>query len=362
MSGRSPTGSRKMDREEFLGMAGLTPATVDAEAFQPVSIGKGMGIREANRAWIRKLTKLDFQNATQLKALYPEHVTSSDVVVPSASSMAQEHFKAVVGDSSRQVYSIRSERYKPVQHADVMQAFAQASEDVGITVFGTMADKAGRMTINGFFADESCNIYLGGANKDPVMLGVRAWNSHTGTTGCGASIIGVRYLCSNLCAFGDFLGKVQWTHLQHVGDISAGISTVIKGYMRRVPALNARIQAMQGEILTLDEAECALWGITLSPYKIEAIMDNLDRLEVESQSKSGKVSLYNLWNAVNAYTTWSASGGSDWAKGEELERTQNLMSKPIDDIVSKGMSRRTAWEKREQDRAINLNGAVLVSD
>lgn len=348
-----------MSRQEFFDMAGLEGPT---ETYTPVSVGKGFKLRDTNNNWISNLRNANFLNADQLRELKPEHVTESAVIVPIEmkddegtyflDQTPQERYKAIVGDTSKKVYSIRSNKYHTVQHADIAEAFADVSDSTGIRVFGKLTDKGGNMNIHGFFADPDCNIDLSARNEDPAMLGVRCFNSHNGTTKFGGEIIGVRYLCSNMCAFGETLGRISWTHNVERENVVGSISDMIRKAFDRVPVLQERIAEMQETVLTLDEAECALWGISLNPYKVEAVSTHLEGLNPEIGSE---VTQYDLWNAVNAYTTYAVSGGSVQSKSNELNNTENLMTASLPRIIRRGYERRESYIK-----TINLEGATVV--
>ena len=147
----------------------------------------------------------------------------------------QKRFKAIVGDDSKTVYSIRSDKYHAVQHSQIVEALVEASEETGIQVFGTLNDKGGNLNVHAFFADPDCNVDLSTAQDDPAMLGVRCFNSHNATTRFGAEIIGVRYLCSNLCSVGDVLGRMSWNHKVESKDIVSSLANLITRSVDKVP-------------------------------------------------------------------------------------------------------------------------------
>ena len=354
----------EISRESFFGMAGLTENVVSSEvqAYTPVSLGKGAKVRNGNASWIANLKKVDFTDASQLRLLAPENVTATEVYV---NNEVQNKYRAIVGDNTHKVYSIKSNKYQPVQNRLLVDSLAQVSDDTGIQVFGKMNDEGGRCSINAFFADPNCNIdfgeYHGGKGSDPYMLGVRAYNSHTGQTGFGAEIIGVRWLCSNMVAFGDILGKVYWKHLVKSEDVISQVAGMITGYMDKVPILKKKVDEMKSEILTLDEAECALWGIKISPFKTESIMAHLPELNPEIIGKNGKVSVYDVFNATTAYNTHSNTGGSEFGHTDFSKRAQNLITDihRIDEIIADGREARTEYE---ENLKMNASNTVLVSD
>ena len=129
------------------------------------------------------------------------------------------------------------------------------------------------------------------------MLGIRAYNSHTGQTGFGAEIIGVRWLCSNMCAFGDILGKCSWKHFVSEDDVVSVVGGMIESYMDKVPTLQDKIDAMRNEIIGINDAEDLLWGAKLSPFRIEGIMAHLPELNPEIKAMA-EISVYDIFNAI----------------------------------------------------------------
>ena len=68
----------------------------------------------------------------------------------------------------------------------------------------------------------------------------------------------------------------------------------------------------------------------------------------------GNPTQFDLWNAVNAYTSYAVSGGSVQSKSMELNNTENLLSGNLVRIVDKGTERRD-----EYIRTINLRNAQV---
>lgn len=332
-------------------------------AYTPISLGKGNKERNGLASWISNLRKVDFHDSAELRALTPENVTEMPVYV---NGQNQTKYKAIVGDNTSKVYSIKSNRYQPVQHGLMMNAIADASEQTGITVFGKMNDEGGRMSIHAYFADPDCNVDLGGTfihgeNKaDPFMLGVRGFNSHTGQTGFGAEIVGIRAICSNMCGFGDVLGRVSWKHFVKEENVADLVSQMISGYMDKVPVLKDRIEAMRNEEITISEAECLLWGIRVGPFKTEGIMAHLPELNPEIRYSNGKVSVYDMWNATTAYNTYSNTGGSEFNRMDFANRASDLITADIARVIDAGAVARQKY--LDSLKEIDLTGATVVGE
>lgn len=355
-------------REEFFGMAGI--ANVDG-AYTPVSLGKGAEVRDGSRSWIQSLRNIDFIDSNQLRAQAPERVYEADVVVPMQIQDAegnnvmdmtpQKKYKAIVGEKTKQVYNIASNRYNPVQTSEVINCLAQSADDVGVQVFGTLREQTGKANVQAYFADADMTFDVGTKYSDPMMLGVRVYNSHCGDRGFGVEIIGVRYLCSNMMAFGETLGEASWSHLTKEKDVINAMNSVIGGCMTKVPKLMDKIEEMRNTELTLDEAECALWGISLNNVQIESITENYRALNPEMVVSGGKVKLWDVYNASTAYNTYANTGSNDFGRNTTLKNITRLMANPhLDRIIDTGFQRREAWEKAQEAKVYDLSKATLV--
>lgn len=355
-------------REEFFGMAGI--ANVDG-AYTPVSLGKGAEVRDGSRSWIQNLRRIDFIDSDQLRAQAPESVCESQVIVPIEMKDAdgnffldetpQSKYKAIVGERTKHVYNIASNRYHPVQTSEVINCLAQSADDVGVQVFGTLREENGKANVQAYFADENMTFDLGTTYSDPMMLGVRAYNSHCGDRGFGVEIIGVRYLCSNMMAFGETLGQMAWSHLTKESDVINAMSKVIGNCMDKVPSLMEKVEAMRNTELTLDEAECALWGISLNNVQIESITDNYRALNPEMAISNGKVKLWDVYNASTAYNTYANTGSNDFGRNTTLKNITRLMVTPhLDRVIDAGFQRREAFEKAQEAKVYDLSKATLV--
>ncbi len=353
----------EISREQFFGMAGLNGVE---GAYTPISLGKENKVADANNAWMKDLRHIDFTDAQGLKALTPENVTATDVFVNGESI---SKYMAIVGDVTGKVYSIRSNKYQIAQNKLLVDSLAGVSDNTGIQVFGRLNDQRGRMAINAFFADPECNIDFGthdmfnkrydGHSTDPYMLGVRVYNSHTGDTGFGAEIIGVRALCSNMVAFGDVLGKVSWNHVVSLDKVVDLMTSMIESHFDKVPVLKDKIVAMNNEELTLDEAECALWGISLRPPMTEGIMENMPELNPEVRHKNGKVSVYDVFNAATAYNSYANTGRSEYGRSRLSRKTQRLIVDDINKIIDDGADARQKYIEA-QTRMTSQNTQIVA--
>lgn len=349
----------KMSRAEFFGMAGI--GNVETE-YTPVSIGKGNKIRNGNRSWIESLSRANFHSAEELRMLTPENVSEKNIYFMDGAGAFNQVMgkKALVGDISGKAYDVHSNKYQVVQHSLMTESVAQASVDTGIPVFGKMNDEGNRMSINAFFADPDCNIDFGSSQKDPYMLGVRAYNAHDGTRGFGAEIIGVRAICQNMTGFGKVLGECKWKHFIAQEKVTDIISDMIQGYMDKVPVLKRRIEAMKSEELTLDEVECAYWGIKIQAHNIEGIMGNIEGLVPEIKHKDGKVSLYDAFNGLTAFNSYSNGGRGDFARARIMNQAQNFIIEPIEKIIDAGHAMREDYIQKVNERAFETSSAMAV--
>ena len=372
-----------LSRDEFFALAGLKTTEND---YTPVSVGRRNKVSNSDRTWMKSLRNVNFTNADELKALSPERVYDGDVIIPVErineegvayiDQTPQKRYKAIIGEVSKQTYAIKSNMYHAVQHTDILDAFAQASQDTGIPVFGRMTERSGRMNAMVFFADPSMGVefndlgphtFMGRENQEAFALGVRVYNSHDGTTGFGGSAIAVRRLCTNLMAVGETLGDAHWKHYTKMGEVTTAFSHLIEGYMNQIPVLADRIHELQEEVFTLDEAECALWGISLEPVNIRSIMSNLNGLNQEIEGGASQITGWDLYNASTAFYSHRTAGDTMTETNiSSSNRIEKFMLENGDKLVSIGEDRKRRWEEAQEKRLAQNQffraGVTVVGD
>lgn len=349
---------------------GLYNRQMNGNEYTPVSVGRKTKISDSNRTWMKSLRNLDFSNAQELRELAPEKVFKSPInysqtyeVIDGNTQFGtlveDDRLFGIVGEDSKKLYSVKTNQYHIIQHKDIINAFANASDDTGIRVFGKMYDRQGRMNVMTFFADADMGVEF---NKGEVFaLGMRVFNSHNGTTTFGGSAIAVRQMCSNLMAWGETLGQGAWKHNLHASNIIDSFVSLIKGYLDKIPVFQNRIEEMQNIILTKDEAECTLWGIGLPTTNVLSIMANIKGLNPEIQN-TDEMTVWELNNAGTGYFSHRTAGDNMVASNlsglEALEKLSVVGS--YDGIIQKGAERRQKYY--DSLKTMDLTNATVVSE
>jgi Domain of unknown function (DUF932). len=347
---------------EMFELAGVRP---HGNEYKPANIGKKAVVRPSNRTWFNRLCMVNFKSPEELKLLTPETVHDEPIYKQTEllkeSPEIIEKYKAIVGDQTEKVYSVMSQKYKAVQHGDILTAIANTSTDTGINVFGSVIDNNGIMNTHATFADPDYHINVLEEQDDNVMMGIRIYNSHTGQTGFGAEIFGIRMVCCNYNAYGDVLGKIHWKHYTETEQVTKSFNDLIKSYMSNVPVLQKKIETMKSEELTIDEATAALYGISLVQSNVDAIIMNLTALNPEIQNED-KISTYELYNAGTAFISHKTAG--DNTVNSNIVSSKNLsklMIHKIDETINKGRKKIEILKEKEI-KSISLKNTQIVSD
>ncbi|MCL1811804.1 MAG: hypothetical protein FWG41_06305 [Methanomassiliicoccaceae archaeon] len=355
-----------LSQAQIYEMAGLRPVP---NAYQPATVGRKGMIRAVNKPFSENLRRVSFRTPGELRKQMPEQVYYTNPTISytkknrDGTSMdynrTDGRFRAIIGENTQRVYAIMSNRYEPTQHSTVLEAMAQASEDTGIRIFGNIrGDKQsitqGIMNAHCIFASPDYHAYFERNEKDPYMLGIRAFNSHTGLTKFGAEIFGVRMICSNYNVFGRSLGYIGWKHFVKEEDIASGFAGVLKYYMNEIPALANLISEADNEILNITEAEAVLWGISLQPNNIDGIIDNIETLNPEIKDLS-RITTYDLYNAATAYLSYRSAGGNMINGTIELaHKIERILTDKTGDLLETGFERKRRWEEMQKTKTIKV--------
>jgi Domain of unknown function (DUF932). len=338
----------RLTNDELFKMAGIR---TDVERYQPANIGKKAVERPSPRTFINTLNRVNYKSPEMLKNMVPEIVTKNNVMYVDHNGEIQvsARYKAIIGEETGTLYSMMTDRYKIIQHSDIVNALANTAEEVNVNTFGTINEQRGVMNIHSTFANPEYHINMRESFDDPVMLGVRVYNSHNGQTGFGGEIFGIRYVCSNYMTMGESLGTIHWKHFEEREKIITGLSKLIRGYMQKVPALQKKTENADDEILTIDEATAMLWGISLQPSSIEGITENITKLNPEI-TQPNKVTVYQLYNAGTAYVSHrTASDNTTETNLDNSRRMQKILNESPGRLIDIGNAKREKYKKKEEE-------------
>ena len=358
--------TQTMSQEQLYQMAGVKPVP---NSYTPASIGKLGKQRPYRNTFVANVKNITYRNPAELRAQTPEHVSWFNPLIPYEteegvlSTRKETKYRAIVGDKTKHVYSVMSNRYNPVQHSTILEAMAQASEDMGVNVFGSVSDIDGKLHAHGFFVSPELDLskYANRVmHNDPFMLGVRVFNSHDGQTGFGAEIFGIRMLCFNYNAFGYSLGKVGWKHRVENDDIVSNFAGVINNVADEVPMLANYIARMDSNVITIDEATALLYGISLTPLQAETITDKITLLNPETRDKK-KITVYDLYNSATAYISHRSAGGNMIDGTIDLShKIEKIMYKDTDELLTLGFKRKEKEDERVRQLEVNKNTTKVV--
>lgn len=341
--------SGRINRDQLFKLAGIT----GERAYTPVTVGRRNRTTKPMRLWADQFCNLNFTNAEELRAIQPETVTAQTLytVRDGEHRAVSNKWKAIVGDTTGDTYAFHSDNYEVVQHSVIIDAMCDASRDTSLSLFGHFDEENGRFNGYGTFANPDVHINLGEEHDDPVMLGMRFYNSHNGDSKFGGEIFGIRYVCGNYMAYGDVLGKVSIKHFKSAENVANSLAGVLKGFVDRMDSLKDRVHYIRDTILTADEQSAVLWGIGFNPKQVESIMTYKALLNPEL---TGSISAYDIYNAGTAFISYKVSGAGTVNSNLGLsEKVERLLTGKIDRLIDEGERKRTRYAEESEPRNVS---------
>lgn len=329
-----------IDREQLFKLAGIT-----GKMYTPVTVGKNNKTVRPKNIWGDQFCNLNFTNLEELRAIQPENVTSKPLFTMTDDGKfvgVSNNARAIVGDDTGNTYAIHSDKYDVVQHSVITDAMAFACEDTNLSVFGHFDEERGRFNGYGSFANPDVHIDLGECMEDPVMLGMRFYNSHNGDSRFGGEIFGLRMVCGNYMAWGDILGKVSIKHFKTEEKVADELGKILRGFVDKIDALKDRVHYIRDVKLDLSEQEALLWGIGVSPLAVENMMTYRQFLNPEIEAES--ISAFDIYNVGTAYITYKV--GSSHSINHNLrmsDKVQSILTEDLDEIIGRGERAKTKY-------------------
>lgn len=323
----------KLDREQLFKIAGITGKT-----YTPVTVGRRNKTTKPMNVWADQFYNLNFTNMDELRQITPENVTAKTVYTMEDGNFVpvSNDWKAIVGDETKETYSFHSDNYEIVQHSTIVNAMSYACEDTSLSVFGHFDESSGKFNGYGSFANPDVHIDLFEEKDDPVMLGMRFFNSHNGDSKFGGEIFGIRYVCGNYMAWGDVLGKISIKHFKSEENVADELGKILRGFVDKIDALKDRVHYIRDTVLTVEEQEAVLWGIGMKDKQVQNIMTYKTFLNPEIKPES--VSAFDIYNSSTAYISYRV-GGSHMVQNNlgASDRIQALLTRNIDSIIEDGL-------------------------
>ena len=224
---------------------------------------------------------------------------------------------------------------------------ADAVHDTSLNMFGHFDEDKGRFNGYGTFANPDVHINLGVENgfEDPVMLGMRFFNSHNGDSRFGGEIYGIRAVCQNYMAWGDVMGKVSIMHFKSEENVAEELGKILRGFVDKVDALKDRVHYIRETPLDLDEQASVLWGIGLNAGQIENILTH--RKELNPEIGESKGSMWDLYNASTAYVTYHVGGAHTVKMNLNIsDKIQQMLTQKADDLITRGEKAKSKYEEQ----------------
>lgn len=322
-----------VDREQMLALAGIEYNY--NSAYTPVTVGKKNKVTKPMNLWGSQFKNLNFMLYDELRAIRPENVSVRPIFFKGADDgfVEVKNKKAIVGDVSGISYAVHSDKYVPVQHSVIVDAMADACRDTSLSVFGHLSDDGkGRFNGYGTFANPDCHINLDDNHEDPVMLGMRFFNSHLGDSKFGGEIFGIRAVCGNYMAWGDILGKVSIMHFKSEEDVAVELGKILMGYVDNIEALKDRVHYVKDVDVSISEQESMLWGIGLNPIQIENILTHKTELNPDF-----KGSVWDIYNSATAFVTYHVGGSHTENRNLRVsDKIQKILVENADSLIAQG--------------------------
>lgn len=330
-----------ISREEMVKLAGIHFDYNDA--YTPVTVGKKNKVVAPRHIWGLSFREINFTNEEELRALTPETVSMRQCYFPNqdGSFSPIDGKLAVVGDESNTPYAIHSNKYEPIQHNVIINAMADAISDTELNMFGHFDNDKGRFNGYGTFANPDCHINVGDKHDDPIMLGMRFFNSHNGDSKFGGEIFGIRAVCSNFLAMGESLGKIKIMHFKSEENLAGELSKILRGFVDKVDAFQDKIHIVKDTDLDINEQESLLWGIGLNPGYIENILTHKRELNPEMGTKG---SVWDIYNSSTAFVTYHVGGAHTVKMNLGLsEKIEQMLTHKIDTLIDRGNQARAKY-------------------
>ncbi len=255
--------------------------------------------------------------------------------------------KWIVGTKTGNVYSIMSGAYKIVQDSEILEPLKPVLESYGFRPIGRFSNHNGRTAGSILMADPSLVINLLDDYVDPVMIGFRPHNSHTGETCFGADIIGIKTVCLNFNNWGDVKYTMSYDHTRTFDKVAADYTKLIEASLNMTTTIQNRMHIARSNVITTAELEPLLFGIDLPPSAIEDIAGNVAHF-APAVSELG-LNAFTLYDATTAWVTWRP--GSNINQPATMIHAKNaakLLNANLDALLNEGVKKRDLYLESER--------------
>jgi len=253
-------------------------------------------------------------------------------------------WRFVVSDKSGQPYAAVSEKYVPVQDADIVVPFVDVVRERGVQPIGRVDGVGtGRTKGHVVLANPDFKIQLLKGYDEDVMLGVRFWNSYDAGMSFGAEMFGVRTVCINYNLWGSLLGQFQARHTKELGTLAQDYAKLLDGAIDNAPVLQNMAHNAVETVVLAQQIPDLLWGVGLGARAVDRVATGFASWAPEV-ARLG-LNAWTVYNAVTAYISWRDLGGQYLEGTQSMARDANeLLTAKLDEILDRGQKRRTSYE------------------
>lgn len=327
---------------------------------------KGYGALTGKQGFGDKLSNAQFVDQVSLQARVDAlHEYGSEMVLSKRTSMELAGYREIFDKTTGEHIGILSDKYKLAQNRTLFKNFTDAVQLQGLKPVGRIDVGENGHTV-GFvtFLNEQYVIPLLQDYKLPngepenCALGIQLTNSYAGEMGVSGQVWGIEAFCKNICEWGSLAGEFWVPHSsENVDNITTILSGFINEVLENAPRLTKVCSDAEGKILSIGEAEDALWGTGIIKGIIDDVIANpkfFNKRLVSDQIRD--ISMFQLFNcATNAITIRPSS-----AYKSQISYTKSalkLLTSNPDRLMEHGRDVRENYLKRVSDQQVTRQEA-----
>jgi len=240
------------------------------------------------------------------------------------STVPTDNYIGVWNKTTSHLSCVASRRYGIVQHRDVLEAFADTLQEVGLNIRGGIHydEKGDEMRVQVFFQDEEKLI------KDDakgIQLGVRLINSYNLTNSLRGEMWGLRLVCSNGMKLPGFEAVYRRNHMGVI-DVKKGMTDFVKTIIERRPVIEKLVMKNIEETLEY-ELSVKVFQKLFEVKKHRKIL--LNKLEAYKGKRFTKWELYNMVTNYATHGQGLRISAIDWLQ----DKARKLLTQPIEVLI-----------------------------
>ena len=247
------------------------------------------------------------------------------VFVADAAGAPQQskHHKAVYNINKGQIAAVVSDRYKLVQHREMVRAVSAAITDLNINAAAEVKEANNRLFVDIEFADSKLYVDKG----EEFIAGLRIINSYDKSTGITVTPRLKRLVCLNgMVIQTGFVREYSITHIKSLReDFSAVVEKMLNAMINNNDKLKAMVNDCIGDSIEWELLDKILSRLCWHTTKhIDAIKKKLAEIEKPTR-----------WDVYNAFTNYATHGQhiKPNVEAELQKRANKLLVTPLQLLV-----------------------------